>query len=232
VKLPPFHLRVLGDAAPACRRFGLFLAGSHALQAHGFAGRASQDLDFATACEIPLPWVAAEVAEELRRAGYEVKIIDVTLRKGRMTVADPIGGQAVELDLLREALQDEPLDTELCPVIGLDDAVALKTRALHGRGLPRDFIDVASMAHLYPYRELERLCALHDEEFSVAELLLRLGSIQYHPDEAYEAYGLDADDIRRIRLFALAWADDIRLRRVEDGDSATDFFELDEQDLT
>ncbi|MEV5410440.1 nucleotidyl transferase AbiEii/AbiGii toxin family protein [Thermopolyspora sp. NPDC052614] len=227
--MTPFHLRVLRDAEPACRRFGLFLAGGYAMKAHGLTDRPSQDLDFATACEIPLPEVAAEVAEEFRRAGYEVRIIEVTPRMGRMTVTDPISGQAVEFDLLREALQDRPLFTDLCPVIGLDDAVALKMRALHGRGLPRDFIDVASVAHMYPYRELERLCALHDEEFSVGELLLRLDSIEHHPDEAYEAYGLGADDIRRIRLFALAWADDIRLRRVEDGDSAIDYLELDEE---
>lgn len=163
------------------------------------------------------------MAEQLRKAGYEVRIIEVTPRRGRMTVADTISGHAVELDLLREALQDRPLITELCPVVGLDDAIGLKVRALHDRGLSRDFIDVAAVGHLYPYRELERLGALHDEEFSVAELLLRLDSIEYHPDEAYEAYGLDADDIRRVRLFALNWAEDIRLRRVEDGDAVGDF---------
>lgn len=226
MELPPCHLRVLRDAEPARRRFGLFLAGAHALRAHGLTDRPSRGLDFATAAETPLPRVTAAVAEELRRAGHEVRVVEATPRTGRLTVIAPGGGRAVGLGLLREALQARPLITELGPVVGLDDAVGLKVRALHGRGLPRDVVDVAAAAHRYAYRELERLGALHDDGFSVDELLARLDRVEHHPDEAYEACGLAADDIRRVRLFALNWAEDIRLRRVEDGDSATDHLGL------
>lgn len=219
---------VLRDAGPACRRLGLFLAGGCAMRAHGLTDRPVRNLDFAAAREIPLPDVAARLAAELRQAGYRVTVGEVTPRLGRLTVAGADDGQAVEVGLLREVLRARPLLTGPCPVVGLDDAVGLKVRALHDRGLPRDLVDVAAAAHLYPYRELERLCALHDEGFSVTELLARLDAVQLHPDEAYEACGLGAGDVHRIRMFALNWAEEIRLRRVEDGDCAADLFALDE----
>ena len=57
--LPPAHLRVLLDGWPVFERYGLLLAGGYAFRAHEIVHRPSQDLDFATRDDTPLPEIAA-----------------------------------------------------------------------------------------------------------------------------------------------------------------------------
>jgi hypothetical protein len=59
--LPPAHLRVLLDGLPVFERYGLLLAGGYAFRAHEIVHRPSQDLDFATSDDTPLPEIAARV---------------------------------------------------------------------------------------------------------------------------------------------------------------------------
>ncbi|MEU8247621.1 hypothetical protein [Nonomuraea sp. NPDC048916] len=106
--------------------------------------------------------------------------------------------------------------------IGLDDAVGLRMRALHERGLARDVIDVAAVAHHYSFRDLERLARAHNDVFSPRELAMRLEFVDSIADEEFEAYGLGGDRVREIRRFAAAWAEDIKLRRAEEGDADYD----------
>ncbi|MEQ4718652.1 hypothetical protein [Nonomuraea sp. B19D2] len=107
---------------------------------------------------------------------------------------------------------------DVANVLGLDDAVGLKMRAVHERSLARDIIDVAAVAHLYSYRALEQLAAMHHEFFSVYDLLARLEFVDLMDDEAFEAYGVGEERIKEIRRFAQGWVDDIKWRRADDGD--------------
>ncbi|GAA4194146.1 hypothetical protein GCM10022252_38230 [Streptosporangium oxazolinicum] len=216
--LPPFQQRMLEAALPACTRFGLVLAGGYAMNAHGFTERPSNDLDFATAAETPLPEVAEGMAEAFREAGLEVTLTEVTPRMGRLVVSDPVTEQSCEFDLLREAFQRQPVIVGDVSVVSLDDAVGLKMRALHERSLARDVIDIASVSHLYGFRDLEHLARLHNEEFELAELVMRLEFVDLIADEDFEAYGVDGEQIMEIRRFACAWVEDIGLRRAEEGD--------------
>jgi hypothetical protein len=53
--LPAAHLQVLLDGLPVFERYGLLLAGGYAFRAHEILRRPSQDLDFATRNDTPLP---------------------------------------------------------------------------------------------------------------------------------------------------------------------------------
>lgn len=220
--LPPFQQRMVQAVLPACARFGLVLAGGHAMNAHGLTDRPSDDLDFATAAEIPLPEVAEGVVQAFGDAGLEVTLIEVTPRMGRMVVRDPVTEQSCEFDLLREAFQRQPVTLGDLSVVSLADAVGLKMRALHERSLARDVIDIASVSHLYGFRELEHLARLHNEEFSLAELVMRLEFVELIADEDFESYGVDGERIAEIRRFAWAWVEDIKLRRADEGDAEYD----------
>lgn len=216
--LPPFHRRVLDAVLPLCDKYGLLLAGGYAMRAHGLVDRPSQDLDFATANALPLPEIADALVTAFRTLDFETETIEATPRMARLMVSDAATRQSCELDLLKEALQRPPVLLDLIPVVGLDDAVGMKVRALHGRSVPRDLIDVAALAQQYGFRDLERLGAIHDEDFSIHELAMRLQATELLADELFEAYGLDAAAIAQVRRFAFEWLEDIKQRRVEDGD--------------
>jgi hypothetical protein len=218
MELPSFHQRVLKAATGLCQRYGLVLAGGYAMRAHGLVERESQDIDLATAHPLPLPQVAEGVAAGYREAGFDVTLERATPRMAHLFISDPATGEWVRLDLLREALQQRAVMMDPVPVVGLEDAVGLKVRALHGRTIARDFIDVASVGHLFSFRELERLCRIHEEDFSISELASHLGGVDLIDDSEFEAYGLDAGAIARVRRFAFGWLEDIKQRRVEDGD--------------
>lgn len=188
------------------------------MRAHGLVDRPSQDLDFATANAMPLPEIADALTTAFRTLDFETETIEATPRMARLTITDPFAHQSCELDLLKEALQRPPVMLDLIPVVDLDDAVGMKVRALHGRSVPRDLIDVAALAEQFSFRALERLGALHDEDFSIHELAMRLQATELLADELFEAYGLDAAAIARVRRFAFDWLEDIKQRRVEDGD--------------
>ncbi|WP_219463445.1 hypothetical protein [Nonomuraea rhizosphaerae] len=88
--------------------------------------------------------------------------------------------------------------------------VGLAVRSLHEWGLPGDLAYVASAAGLYSFRELEELGRPFTDGFSPLELASGLEcAAQVTGDE-------------EIRLFAYAWVEDIRLRRVDDGDADYD----------
>ncbi|GAA4218503.1 hypothetical protein FHR32_004592 [Streptosporangium album] len=174
---------------------------------------------FATAAETPLPEVADGVAEAFGEAGLEATVVEVTPRMGRLVVSDPVTGQSCEFDLLREAFQRQPVIVGDLSVVSLDDAVGLKMRALHERSLARDVIDIAAVSHLYGFRELEQLARLHNEEFSLAELVMRLEFVELIADDDFEAHGVDGRRIAEIRRLCLAWVEDIKLRRADEGDA-------------
>ena len=103
--LPPAHLRVLLDGLPVFERYGL-LAGGYAFRAHEIVHRPSQDLDFATRDDTPLPEIAAQVQAAFQHAGYGVRLAEAASpRYARLILRLPGSGEELEMDLLKEALR-------------------------------------------------------------------------------------------------------------------------------
>jgi nucleotidyltransferase AbiEii toxin of type IV toxin-antitoxin system len=85
--LPPAHLRVLLDGLPVFERYSLLLAGGYAFRAHEILYRPSQDLDFATRDDTPLPEIATHVQHAFQRAGYSVRLVEAaSLRYARLVL--------------------------------------------------------------------------------------------------------------------------------------------------
>ncbi|TDE57637.1 hypothetical protein E1295_07610 [Nonomuraea mesophila] len=222
MRLAPFHERLLHAVLPVFDRYGLVLAGGHAMRAHRFTDRPNADLDLATTAEVPP--VAEGVRAAFRAAGLRASVIEVTPRTGRLTVED--AGESCPVDLMREVFRRPPVRCGIVPVPSVEDTIGLTMRALHDRGHARDIIDVASVAHLYAFRELEGLGRAHDDGFEPYELASRLECAEFIGDDEFLAHGVDPRRIAEIRGFARAWVEDIKLRRVDDGDA-----DLDDPDL-
>lgn len=223
IEFPPFHERLLGVIHGLSESLRLALAGGYSVKAHGLVDRPSQDLDFATDSFQPLGEILRIVADACRRAGFDVHELEGTPRLARLIVTEPVTAQACEIDLLKEALQREPVTICELRVVHFDDAVGLKLRALHERSVARDYIDAAAIGAVLPFAEMERLATLHTENFSTRELVGRLEGVEFIDLDEFARYGLDEDAVRDIRRFALTWATEIKRRRAADGDAASDF---------
>jgi hypothetical protein len=131
-------------------------------------------------------------------------------------VTDPLTGQSCAVDLMKKPLQRPPVVMEIYPVASLDDIVGMKVAALHGRSVPRDLIDLHSVADRYGFIELERLGSRFDDEFSLETLRFQLDAGIAFADAAYEPYGLGHEEVSRLRRFLIAWSEDLSLRLIED----------------
>ena len=220
--LPPAHLRVLLDGLPVFEQYGLLLAGGYAFRAHEILHRPSQDLDFATRDNTPLPEIAAQVRRAFQRAGYSVRLVEAaSLRYARLVLQLPGSGEELETDLLKEALEPRWVTVQITPVasvraVSLEDTVGLKARAWHDRFVIRDIIDLHAVAGTFSYADLENLARRHDPDLDLEAIRDHLAGVSVFADEDFAEYGLDEPTIADLRNWVTGWNDDLALRLVAD----------------
>lgn len=90
----------------------------------------------------------------------------------------------------------------------LDDAVASKVTALLGRGLARDYIDVAAALDRYPRRRLLQLTFERDPGLRVLDVALAAQRLDQLPDGRFGRYGLDPDQVLIVRAHFADWPRD------------------------
>jgi hypothetical protein len=215
MNLNALHRRLMQDVLEVGNGLPLVITGGYAVQAHHLVNRLSRDIDVATDSDIPMEDIAVAVVAGLTACGWDINIIGIDPRSARMTATESTTGEQCELDILKEAFNQPPVVTPYGPVLGLLDVIGTKVRALAGRGLPRDLIDIHAASQLCSNIELESLGRRHawDEQFSLGELKARLDGAEWYDDQAFAEYGLSAEQITDLRRWAQAWADDI-LRRI------------------
>jgi Nucleotidyl transferase AbiEii toxin, Type IV TA system len=142
MNLNALHRRLMQDVLEIGNSLPLVITGGYAIQAHQLVDRPSRDLDVATDSNIPMEDVAAAIVAGLTARGLDMHIIGVDPRSARMTATNPATGEQCELDSLKEVFNQPPLVTPYGPVLALHDVIGTKVRALEGRGLPRDLIDI------------------------------------------------------------------------------------------
>jgi hypothetical protein len=214
MNLNVLHRRLMQDVLEIGNSLPLVITGGYAVQAHELVDRLSRDIDVATNSSMPMEDIVATVGAGLTMRGWGITVIGVDPRSARMMATDSATGEQCELDILREVFSQPPAQTPYGPVLGLYDVIGTKVRALAGRGLPRDLIDIHAASELCSNIELESLGRRHawDEQFSLGELKARLDGAEWYDDQAFAEYGLSAEEITDLRVWAVAWADDI-LRR-------------------
>lgn len=209
--MDPFQSEVARVALTAAEDRGFALAGGNALVAHGLVDR-------------PTPWTwtcsarsradPAQVAEQVRRAletaGYRV---EVTRRPEDsagefVQLAVSRDEQSMLLDLARDWRQQPPARLDIGPVLHLDDAVGSKVTALAGRGLPRDFIDVAAALDRYSRDQLMTLAFVRDPGLRVADFTDAARALDGIPTEAFAPYGLDEAAVSTLRAQLADWPRD------------------------
>ncbi|MFE4972370.1 hypothetical protein ACFRAR_09630 [Kitasatospora sp. NPDC056651] len=244
----PAQLRLAALAAPVCDRYGLALAGGHALRAHGIGACPQDGLTLVTG-GADLPEVAAALGEAYRAAGGGVVERPGTPRLEQLTVRLALGGRSHSVELRKEPLGHRPVRLDfgapepdgyggqggpdgleapggpgeppvVLPVVALEDAAALTTALLVDRGMPRDLIDVRALTRCYREGELLALAGELDPDFQPTALAERLETLAEAADGRFRARGVPAGEVDELKRWALAWAQDLRLDLLETKEAA------------
>ena len=112
------------------------------------------------------------------------------------------------LDLARDWRQQLPVRLDIGPVLHLDDAVGSKVTAMVGRGLPRDFTDVAATFGRYSREQLMTLAFERDPGLRVVDFTDAALALDAVPAEAVAAYGLDEAAVTALRSQFAHWPRD------------------------
>ncbi|MDJ0384830.1 nucleotidyl transferase AbiEii/AbiGii toxin family protein [Streptomyces sp. G-G2] len=148
--------------------FGYRLAGGYAVQAHRLVSRVSDDVDLFTPigrAEGELPQAIARLVEAYRTAGYLVEVTQQAQVYARLHVTDPDSGSQSKVELVGDLLHHPPVESDLGPVLHLDDLAAAKTGALFGRAEVRDATDVNALLKVgYTRARLLELAARNEAE--------------------------------------------------------------------
>ncbi|MFD8698238.1 hypothetical protein [Kitasatospora purpeofusca] len=245
----PAQLRLVDLARPVRERYGLALAGGHALRAHGVRACDQDGITLVATGTADLPLAAAELAQAYRTVGGVVAERPGTPRLEQLSVRLTLGGRAHTVELRKEPLGHRPVRLDLggpdldgvgsdgagsdgagpdsapgtplvVDTVALEDAAALTTALLVDRAMPRDLIDVHALTACYREGELLALATALDAEFQPTALADRLETLAEAADGRFRARGLPGGEVDALKRWALAWAQDLRLDLLETREDA------------
>ncbi|WP_149260459.1 nucleotidyl transferase AbiEii/AbiGii toxin family protein [Actinomadura sp. K4S16] len=210
--MDPLHEHAARIGLAATAKYGFALAGSYAIQAHGFLDRISEDVDLFTVNGERHQFGDAVTAaiEAYRDAGFEVEVPLSNDGFARLLLRAPDGRPfKVELGINWRAHQPVPL--AIGPVLHPDDAVGGKVTALYGRAEVRDFVDLDAVLRSGRYNtaDLMRLASTADPGFAPEMFVHSLNALNRFPDQAFSVHGLSPSAITMLRDRFARWAAEI-----------------------
>ncbi len=211
--MKPEHERASRIALSSVGDRGFALAGGNALSAHGIGTRQSDDIDLFTN---RMDENVGATVERLRTAfeeqGYSATILRQYPAHARIEVAQ--GDDKVMIDLSVDYRSKPAVETDIGPVIHVDDAVGSKVGSIYTRGEAKDFVDVhAAMQAGYSTDQLLELADAREASPLDRQMFAHLlDTAQQIPDREYAKYGLGPEETAGLKSRMGAWANEIRTR--------------------
>ncbi|WP_348651135.1 nucleotidyl transferase AbiEii/AbiGii toxin family protein [Micromonospora sp. WMMD882] len=209
-----FYREVARVALSAAGPHRFVLGGGVAWAAHGLVHRPTEDVDLFADVEGAAAAAATEVRTALELAGFAVTDADpdsdlADLFAGfDQDLKDFVvtrGGRQLRLTLARLDRRRSPVVMDLGPVMDVRDLVASKTAALVNRREVRDYVDVAAALEHYSVDELLELARQLDPALDPADVRAAGHYLDRLPGRRFARYGLDADQVRRLRERLAGW---------------------------
>jgi hypothetical protein len=204
--LTPLQEAVARTALASAAGFEFALAGAGALIAHGLIARPTHDLDLFSPREGGAGQVLTAVRTALEHAGFDVTAehaVGDRAEFARLTVrAD---GEEVRVDLGRDWRAHESVRLSIGPVLAVEDAVASKAAAMMGRGLPRDYLDVAAAMTRFTRAQLLTMTYARDPGLRPQDAASAATALDRLRDEDFAGYGLGPTEVAQLRQRFAAW---------------------------
>lgn len=186
---------------------GFAPAGAGALAAHGLLQRRTEDVDLFSPTPGGAGQVSAVLQATLTAAGYTVTVVESADQHqgefARLMVTR--NDHDVQVDVARDWRQHPPVHLQVGPVLHVDDAVGSKVTAMIGRGLPRDYLDIAAALGRYNRQQLLRLAFIRDPGLRVLDVALAMQLLDRLPDAPFSDYGLTVNQVAQARHAFQHW---------------------------
>jgi hypothetical protein len=211
--MKPEHERATRIALSSLRDRGFALAGGNALSKHGIGTRQSDDVDLFTN---NINENVGETVQSLRTAfeeqGYSAEIVRQYPAHARIEVTQ--GNEKTQIDLGVDYRSRPAVESDVGPVIHVDDAVGSKVGSIYTRGEAKDFVDVhAAMQAGYSTDQLLALADAREASPLDRPMFAQLlDSARQIPDKEYAKYGLGPEETAGLKSRMSAWASEIRTR--------------------
>jgi hypothetical protein len=211
--MKPEHERATRIALESVREQGFALAGGNALAHHGIGTRESDDIDlFSNQMNQDVGETANAARDAFEEQGYSTEMVRQGPHHARLQVSK--GDEKAQVDFGKDFRSKPAVESDVGPVISVEDAVGSKVGSIYTRGEAKDFVDVnAAMEAGYSTDHLLQLADAREASPMDRPMFAQLlDDAQRIPDAEYAKYGLDAEQTAGLKERMGAWANQIRTR--------------------
>lgn len=213
--MDPDHEAAARIALSTIRDQGFALAGGHALALHGVGSRPSKDVDLFTDQQTDFSEAVAKLQGAYAGQGYQVDVTRQYPEYARLELTKD--GRTTQMDLGRDYRSHPPVETDVGPVVSVEDAVGSKVGTVYERGEAKDYIDLQSAVQSGRYTRDELLALGDQREFTSIDRGMyaeQLAAAARIPDAKYAEYGLGPEQTAALKQDMSNWAQQLRTRQV------------------
>jgi hypothetical protein len=119
------------------------------------------------------------------------------------------------MDLGRDYRSRPAIETDIGPVVSVEDAVGSKVGTVYERGEAKDYIDVQAAAQFGRYTRDELLALGDEREFTSMDRGMyaeQLAAAAQIPDAKYAEYGMSPEQTAALKQDMTNWAQQLRTR--------------------
>jgi len=211
--MDPDHEKAARIALSTTKDQGFALAGGHALTMHGIGSRQSKDIDLFTDRQTDFGQAVANLQAAYAEQGYQVEVPRQYPEYARLEVTKD--GRTTQLDLGRDYRSRPAVETDVGPVLSVEDAVGSKVSAVYGRGEAKDHVDLQAAVQSGRYSRDELLALGDEREASPMDRELfaeQLSAAARIPDAKYAEQGLGLEQTAALKQDMNGWAQEMRTR--------------------
>ncbi|MGW7683677.1 hypothetical protein ACWGID_23270 [Kribbella sp. NPDC054772] len=207
------HAQVARIGLSATQDRGYALAGGQAFKEHGFGDRPHHDVDLFTNQQTDLDQTMNDLQTAYGDEGYQVDVLERSGEHAKFAVSKD--GRSTEVDIGRDFRSRPTVETEVGPMISVEDSVGSKVGMVYDRVEAKGAIDLEAVVQSGRYSRDDVLELGDEREMSGMDregFAYQLDQAANLPDADYARYGLDAEQTASIKQDMGNWAQQLRTR--------------------